>query len=229
VADASIVRVNMASIIAMEWLTAQTPVLYPDALQFMEARVNAIHAGTAGEAVWLLEHPPLYTGGTSAKAEDLRDPQFPVFETGRGGEYTYHGPGQRVAYVMLDLKKRQQVPDLKKYIWQLEEWIIQTLATLNVTGERRPGRVGIWVVTPTGEKKIAAIGVRIRHWITFHGVSININPDLSHFAGIVPCGIREHGVTSLHDLGVTITPAQLDAALKDRWPTIFGSTRPGTE
>lgn len=205
----------------MEWLTTQSPVSYPDALAGMEARVNAIHAGTAGEAVWLLEHPPLYTGGTSAKAEDLRDPQFPVFETGRGGEYTYHGPGQRVAYVMLDLKKRQQIPDLKQYIWQLEEWIIQTLATFNVIGERRAGRVGIWVVTPEGEKKIAAIGVRIRHWITFHGVSINVNPDLSHFGGIVPCGIAEYGVTSLEDLGVQTSLDQLDRALKGCWGSVF--------
>jgi lipoyl(octanoyl) transferase len=212
---------DAAGIFVMEWLTTQSPVSYPDALAGMEARVNAIHAGTAGEAVWLLEHPPLYTGGTSAKAEDLRDPQFPVFETGRGGEYTYHGPGQRVAYVMLDLKKRQQIPDLKQYIWQLEEWIIQTLATFNVIGERRAGRVGIWVVTPEGEKKIAAIGVRIRHWITFHGVSINVNPDLSHFGGIVPCGIAEYGVTSLEDLGVQTSLDQLDRALKGCWGSVF--------
>ena len=205
----------------MEILISPDPVAYPDALSTMEARVNAIHDGSAGEMVWLLEHPPLYTGGTSAKVTDLRDPQFPVFETGRGGEYTYHGPGQRVVYVMLDLKKRQQVPDLKKYIWQLEEWIIQTLAAFGVVGERRTGRVGIWVQTPDGEKKIAAIGVRIRHWITFHGISINLDPDLSHFNGIVPCGISEYGVTSLKDLGVTADMAALDDVLRVTWKGVF--------
>jgi lipoyl(octanoyl) transferase len=204
------------------WMIEKDPLSYPDVIRGMEERVAAIHAGTAGEAVWLLEHPPLYTGGTSAKPADLRDPQFPVFETGRGGEYTYHGPGQRVAYVMLDLKKRQQAPDLKKYVWQLEEWIIQTLAQFGVTGERRAGRVGIWVVTPEGEKKIAAIGVRIRHWITFHGVSINVNPDLSHFNGIVPCGISEYGVTSLANLGKDIRMETLDAALQRQFSEIFG-------
>lgn len=188
----------------------------------MEARVAAIHAGTARDLVWLLEHPPLYTGGTSADPADLRNPQFPVFETGRGGEYTYHGPGQRVAYVMLDLKKRQQVPDIKKYVWQLEEWVIQTLAHFGVSGARRAGRVGIWVVTPEGEKKIAAIGVRIRHWITFHGISINVNPDLSHFSGIVPCGIAEYGVTSLHALGVGADMEELDAVLKRAFGRVFG-------
>lgn len=207
----------------MEFLTSPQPVTYPDALAAMETRVNAIHDGSAGEMVWLLEHPPLYTGGTSAKATDLRDPQFPVFETGRGGEYTYHGPGQRVAYVMLDLKNRQQVPDLKKYIWQLEEWIIQTLAVFGVTGERRTGRVGIWVQTPDGEQKIAAIGVRIRHWITFHGISINVDPDLSHFGGIVPCGIAEYGVTSLKALGVAPDMAAVDDALRSTWKGVFES------
>ena len=205
----------------MEIIISPQPIAYPDALTVMEDRVTAIHAGTAGDAVWLLEHPPLYTGGTSAKPADLRDPQFPVFKTGRGGEYTYHGPGQRVAYVMLDLKKRQQTPDLKKYIWQLEEWIIQALSAFDVKGERRCGRIGIWVQTPAGEKKIAAIGVRIRHWITFHGISINVNPDLSHFAGIVPCGISEHGVTSLADLGVQAGMADLDRVLQDRWSGVF--------
>lgn len=207
--------------INMEWRTDSNPVSYADALALMEGRVAEIHNSGAADMVWLLEHPPLYTAGTSADPADLRDPQFPVFETGRGGEYTYHGPGQRVAYVMLDLKKRQQAPDIKKYIWQLEEWIICSLARLGLTGERRAGRIGIWVVTPSGEKKIAAIGVRIRHWISFHGISINVNPDLTHFNGIVPCGISEYGVTSLKDLGVSAGLAQLDAALRESWDKVF--------
>jgi lipoyl(octanoyl) transferase len=205
----------------MEILISHHSVLYKEALQFMEARVAGIHAGTAEEAVWLLEHPPLYTAGTSAKAADLLNPRFPVFETGRGGEYTYHGPGQRVAYVMLDLKNRQQAPDLKKYIWQLEEWIIRSLAQFDIRGERRAGRVGIWVVTPEGEQKIAAIGVRIRHWITFHGVSINVNPDLSHFDGIVPCGLSGYGVTSLRALRKPGSLEALDRALQSSWDDVF--------
>lgn len=206
----------------MEIITAPEPVPYEAAIQTMEARVDDIHHGRRGDMLWLLEHPPLYTGGTSANAADLRNPKFPVFETGRGGEYTYHGPGQRIAYIMLDLKKRQQVPDIKKYIWQLEEVIIRTIAQFGVTGERRAGRVGIWVITPMGEKKIAAIGVRIRHWITFHGLSINVNPDLSHFDGIVPCGISEYGVTSLKDLGMDVTMAEVDQALQASWGEVFG-------
>lgn len=206
----------------METITSKDFVPYPEAVRTMEARVAAIHDGTAAEAIWFLEHPPLYTGGTSADPADLRDPQFPVFETGRGGEYTYHGPGQRVAYVMLNLKTRQQVPDIKKYVWQLEEWVIRSLAQLGVTGERRPGRVGIWVVTPEGEKKIAAIGVRIRHWVTFHGIAVNVNPDLSHFNGIVPCGISEYGVTSLSDLGIQAGMEALDRALLENWGQVFG-------
>lgn len=206
----------------MEIITSKALVPYPEAVRKMEARVAAIHDGTAAEAIWFLEHPPLYTGGTSADPADLRDPQFPVFETGRGGEYTYHGPGQRVAYVMLSLKSRQQVPDIKKYVWQLEEWVILSLAQLGVTGERRPGRVGIWVVTPEGEKKIAAIGVRIRHWVTFHGIAVNVNPDLSHFGGIVPCGISEYGVTSLSDLGIEAGMEALDRALLENWAQVFG-------
>jgi len=180
----------------------------------MEQAVADIKAGADDDQIWLLEHPPLYTAGTSANARDLRNPQFPVFETGRGGEYTYHGPGQRVSYVMMDLKKHMQTPDIKKYIWMLEEWIIRTLAEFDVRGERREGRVGIWVVMDDGtESKIAAIGVRIRHWITFHGISINVNPDLSHFGGIVPCGISNHGVTSLHALDKNISMQELDEAL----------------
>lgn len=187
---------------------------YEPCLQAMEDTVAAIKNGQADDQIWLLEHPPLYTSGTSANVKDLLNAQFPVFETGRGGEYTYHGPGQRVAYVMMDLKKRMQTPDIKKYIWMLEEWIIRTLAEFDVMGERREGRVGIWVVMPDGsEAKIAAIGVRIRHWVTFHGISINVNPDLSHFNGIVPCGISDHGVTSLHALGKKISMQELDEAL----------------
>ena len=225
----------------MEWKTSSSLVEYPDALSFMEQRVGEIRAGTAGECVWLLEHPSLYTAGTSANAKDLLEARFPVFETGRGGQYTYHGPGQRVAYVMLDLKRRE--PDIRKYIHDLEEWIILALADLGVKAERREGRVGLWVAhnmsTPHQpmlrqgfagqslplegeiEDKIAAIGVRIRQWVTFHGVSINVNPDLSHYAGIVPCGIAEHGVTSLAAMGNNATLADLDAALKTTWNKVF--------
>ena len=206
----------------MEWKISKEPVEYPDAVQFMDARVADIHENGAGDCVWLLEHPPLYTGGTSAKGADLLDARFPVYESGRGGEYTYHGPGQRVAYVMMDLKKRQKAPDIKKYVWCLEEWIIQTLAEFGVKGERRCGRVGIWVVKNDGsEAKIAAIGVRVRHWITLHGIAINVSSDLSHFGGIVPCGISEHGVTSLKDLGVDASMDEVDAALKAVFGKVF--------
>ncbi len=205
----------------VEWMSGQGLTNYPDAVDFMESRVGAIGKGEADECVWLVEHPPLYTAGTSARAEDLLDPRFPVYDTGRGGEYTYHGPGQRVAYVMLNLKNRQQEPDLKKYIWQLEEWVIRTLAQLGVTGERRAGRVGTWVVTGETEAKIAAIGVRVRHWVTYHGVAINVAPDLGHFTGIVPCGIHDYGVTSLAALGVQATMADVDAALKNMFNDVF--------
>lgn len=208
----------------MEIRISDHPVEYDVALTTMENRVAEIHAGTEPDLLWLLEHPPLYTAGTSANPSDLRDPQFPVYETGRGGQYTYHGPGQRVGYAMLDLKKTGQGPDIKKYIWCLEEWIIRTLAHFNVIGERREGRVGIWVVTPAGEAKIAAIGVRVRHWVAFHGVSINREPDLSHFGGIVPCGISEYGVTSLKDLGVSVSSETLDAAMVDSFADVFGVT-----
>ncbi len=191
---------------------------YEPCIAAMEDAVARIKQGADDDQIWLLEHPPLYTAGTSANAKDLLNSQFPVFETGRGGEYTYHGPGQRVAYVMMDLKQHMQTPDIKKYIWMLEEWIIKTLGEFNVKGERRAGRVGIWVVMPNGsESKIAAIGVRIRHWITFHGISINVNPNLSHFDGIVPCGISNHGVTSLHDLGKDISMEELDEALQKNY------------
>jgi len=210
----------------VEWLTAPGLVPYPDAVAAMEARVAAIQAGKQDEQVWLVEHPPLYTAGTSAKPSDLLEARFPVYETGRGGQLTYHGPGQRVAYVMLDLKRRS--PDVRAYVAGLEAWITRALGTFGVTAERREGRVGLWVVMerhgglPGTEAKIAAIGVRVRHWITFHGAAINLAPDLTHYAGIVPCGIREHGVTSLKALGVDATMEDLDAALKEAWPAVFG-------
>ena len=205
----------------LEWKTAQGPVPYPEALAEMEARVDAITAERAAEQVWLLEHPPIYTAGTSAKDEDLLDARFPVYRTGRGGQFTYHGPGQRVGYVMLNLKNRKA--DVRAYVEDLEQWLIETLALFGVKGERRQGRVGIWVVRKNREDKIAALGVRIRHWVTFHGVALNVNPDLSHFAGIVPCGVRDHGVTSLADLGIAVTMADVDAALKQSFEKIFGA------
>ncbi|WP_068438168.1 lipoyl(octanoyl) transferase LipB [Magnetospirillum sp. XM-1] len=207
----------------VEWRISDSPVDYPQAVAAMEERVAAIRAGTAPELVWLLEHPPLYTAGTSADPRDLVDPdRFPVYEAGRGGQYTYHGPGQRVAYVLLDLKKRGA--DIRAYVCNLEEWIIRTLARFVVKGERRPGRVGIWVDRGGGrEDKIAAIGVRVRHWVTFHGIALNVDPDLTHFEGIVPCGIREHGVTSLWDLGLTPTLDDVDCALMATFPEVFGA------
>ena len=210
---------------APEWRISSLPVPYDEAVAEMEARVEAIAEGRARELVWLLEHPPLYTAGTSADARDLIDPKrFPVFKTGRGGQYTYHGPGQRVAYVMLDLKRRK--PDVRAFVEDLERWLIAALAEFNVTGELREGRVGVWVRRPekglTAEDKIAAIGVRIRKWVTFHGVSLNIDPDLDHFTGIVPCGISQFGVTSLADLGLTATMADADIALKRTFGQVFG-------
>ncbi len=174
----------------IEWRISDSPVPYPEAVRTMEERVAAIRAGTARELMWLLEHPPLYTAGTSARAGDLLQPdRFPVYASGRGGQYTYHGPGQRVAYVMLDLKRRE--PDLRRFVHDLEEWVIRTLAGFNVRGERRAGRIGIWVARPGGrEDKIAAIGVRVRHWVSYHGIAINLDPELAHFTGIVPCGIE---------------------------------------
>ncbi|TQV77938.1 lipoyl(octanoyl) transferase LipB [Denitrobaculum tricleocarpae] len=206
----------------VEWRIDDTPVAYPDAVAFMDQRVAQIRAGTARDAVWLLEHPSLYTAGTSAQAADLIQPdRFPVYKSGRGGQYTYHGPGQRVGYVMLDLRSRKN--DLRCYVHDLEEWIIRTLASFNVQGERREGRVGIWVDRGHGrEDKIAAIGVRVRQWVAFHGIAINLDPDLSHFEGIVPCGIAEHGVTSLADLGLPVTMADLDVALRAAFEEVFG-------
>lgn len=205
-----------------QWRISDAPVPYPEAVAFMEERVAAIRAGTAPECVWLLEHPPLYTAGTSADPRDLLQPnRFPVHASGRGGQYTYHGPGQRVAYVMVDLRARGG--DVRSYVRALEEWIIRTLAHFLVKGERRDGRVGIWVDRGGGrEDKIAAIGVRVRHWVTFHGIALNVEPDLEHFSGIVPCGISRHGVTSLWDLGLTPTLAEVDSALRASWDQVFG-------
>jgi lipoyl(octanoyl) transferase len=207
----------------LEWIITDSSVPYTEAMDTMEKRVNDIIAGRASEAVWLLEHPPLYTAGTSAKPQDLVDPdRFDVFKTKRGGQYTYHGPGQRVAYAMLDLNNRGR--DVRAYVRKLENWIIATLAEFNVTGEIRSDRVGVWVNRPElgREDKIAAIGVRLRKWVAFHGISINVEPDLTHFDGIVPCGITDHGVTSLVDLGLPVTMADLDLALKTNFDEIFG-------
>lgn len=195
---------------------------YPEALATMEARVAAIRAGTAGELVWLVEHPPTYTAGTSATPEGLLDPRFPVYRAGRGGQWTYHGPGQRTAYVMLDLTRRGR--DVRAYVHALEEWVIRALDRFNVKGERREGRVGIWVADPARgtEDKIAAIGVRVTRWVTWHGIALNVDPDLSHFGGIVPCGIRQHGITSLHRLGIPATMEEADSALMAAWGEVFG-------
>jgi lipoyl(octanoyl) transferase len=215
------IRPTLHSAIPVQWEIAQGLVDYEQAVARMEAQVAEIAAGHAPEMVWLLEHPPLYTAGTSADAADLvwRD-RFPVYKTGRGGQYTYHGPGQRVGYVMLDLKRRGQ--DVRAFVAGLEDWIIATLASFNVKGERREDRVGVWVRRGDREDKIAAIGIRVRHWVTFHGIAINVEPDLSHFGGIVPCGIREHGVTSLVDLGLPVSMHDLDVALKANFRRIFG-------
>lgn len=213
----------------MEWKISEGLTPYEDALSFMEARVDAISKGEADECIWLLEHPPLYTSGTSAQREDLVDPdRFPVYEAKRGGQYTYHGPGQRIAYVMLDLNKRGK--DVRQFVHKLETWVIDTLDSFNIKGEIREGRVGVWVTRPekpltvTGaqaEDKIAAIGIRLRKWVSFHGISINVEPDLEHFSGIVPCGITEHGVTSLVDLGLPVTMDDLDVALKANFARTF--------
>src|SRR4051794_25808247 len=204
-----------------EWRASAAPAPYPEALAAMEARVEAIRAGAAPELVWLLEHPPLYTAGTSARDEDLVEPGlFPVHRTGRGGQFTYHGPGQRVAYAMLDLKRRGG--DVRCYVHGLEEWMIRALGRFGVTGERREGRVGIWVAKPDGrEDKIAAIGVRVRRWVTFHGVALNVAPDLAHYRGIVPCGVRRHGVTSLAAEGAAAGLPEVDAALRAAFAEVF--------
>jgi lipoyl(octanoyl) transferase len=218
----------------IEWAISDAPVPYEAAVAEMEARAARIADGEACERVWLIEHPPLYTAGTSARPGDLLDPRFPVFQTGRGGQFTYHGPGQRVAYVMLDLRGRRQ--DVRAFVAALEAWVMATLAAFNVAGERREDRVGVWVRRPDkppgpggamAEDKIAAIGIRVRRWVTFHGISINVEPDLSHFGGITPCGVRDlHlGVTSLADLGLPIAMHDVDIAMRKTFEDIFGSTR----
>lgn len=213
----------------VEWIISDGLADYDEAVTFMEARAEAIRAGEADECIWLVEHPPLYTAGTSAKAQDLTDPdRFPVHTTKRGGQYTYHGPGQRVAYVMLDVAKRGK--DVRAFVHQLEAWVIATLDSFNIKGEIRDGRVGVWVTrddkprTITGapaEDKVAAIGIRLRKWVSFHGLSINVEPDLEHFTGIVPCGITEYGVTSLVDLGLPVTMDDVDVALKQAFEDTF--------
>ncbi len=228
-ADALLVRPGSAPV---EWTIAEGLVAYEEAVAAMETRVAAIAAGEAREQVWLVEHPPLYTAGTSARDEDLVDAtRFPVFRSGRGGQFTYHGPGQRVAYVMLDLQRR--TPDLRRYVAALEAWLIATLEAYNIRGERREDRVGVWVRRPekplgpggeSAEDKIAAIGIRVRRWVTFHGISLNVEPDLSHFSGIVPCGVRLHGVTSLVDLGIPVTMPEVDSVLRATFEEVFGPT-----
>ncbi len=209
-------------------MIAESYVPYPDALEVMRSRAAAIAAGEAEETVWLLEHPPLYTAGTSAKPSDLLAPdRFPVFDAGRGGQYTYHGPGQRVAYVMLDLRARGR--DIRCLVEGLENWIIDALAAFNVNGKKREGRVGVWVKRPErgpfAEDKIAAIGVRVSKWVSFHGISINVSPDLSHYSGIVPCGIADQGVTSLEDLGHIVQMAEVDSVMKSAFERHFGTVR----
>jgi lipoyl(octanoyl) transferase len=207
---------------AIEWRCSDEPVPYEMAVAEMERRIAAIRAGSAPELVWLLEHPPLYTAGTSARPEDLLDPRrLPVYQSGRGGQYTYHGPGQRIAYVMLDLNRYGR--DVRCHVWRLEEWMIRTLARFNVRGERRDGRIGVWVAGADGrEDKIAAIGVRVRHWVSYHGVALNVDPELDHFRGIVPCGVTDHGVTSLARLGITASMPEIDIALRTTFDDVFG-------
>ena len=216
------------AVAAIEWRHSDRPVGYDEAVAAMEGRIAAIRDEGAPELVWLLEHPPLYTAGTSARPEDLLAPgRLPVFKTGRGGQYTYHGPGQRVAYVMLDLNNHGR--DVRCHVWRLEEWMIRTLARFNVRGERRDGRIGVWVVSSGGpdggEDKIAAVGVRVRHWVSYHGVALNIDPDLDHFRGIVPCGVDPevsgHGVTSLARLGITASMPEVDLALRATFDEVF--------
>ena len=211
------------------WRVSDTRVPYEDALAAMEERVAAIAEGRACELVWLLEHPPLYTAGTSAAPADLIEARFPVYEAGRGGQFTYHGPGQRVAYLMLDLKRRG--PDVRRYVASLEEWLIRTLARFNVRGERREDRIGVWVRRPDkgagAEDKIAAIGIRIKRWVTLHGISLNVDPELAHFSGIVPCGVADqhYGVTSLHDLGQLASMPEVDMALRAEFAALFGASQ----
>src|SRR5580692_5430884 len=211
-----------------EWRISEGLTPYPEALALMRDRVAAIRAGTAGELVWLVEHPPIYTAGTSAKPAELTDPaRFPTFKAGRGGQWTYHGPGQRVVYVMLDLTRQHgavPVNDIHCYVNALEEWLIRTLERFNVKGERRKGRIGIWIADHAAgtEAKIGAIGVRVSRWVSWHGVALNVDPDLTHFSGIVPCGVRDHGVTSLAALGIPATMLDVDVALRAAWDEVFG-------
>lgn len=222
--------VNCPAPASVEWRVSDAPIPYLGAVSEMEAHVASIHAGEASEQVWLLEHPALYTAGTSARDADLILPgRFPVFRSGRGGQFTYHGPGQRVAYLMLDLNRRG--PDLRRYVAALEEWIISTLACFNVVGERRAERIGVWVKRPDkpklpdgsmAEDKVAAIGIRVRRWVTFHGISLNVDPDLEHYSGIVPCGVTGYGVTSLADLGIPVSMQEVDMALRAEFEKVFG-------
>ncbi|KKC34899.1 lipoate--protein ligase [Devosia psychrophila] len=215
----------------VQWIISPEPVPYPVALDAMKARAAAIAAGEAEEAIWLIEHPPLYTAGTSAVAADLLSDRFPVYDAGRGGQYTYHGPGQRVAYVMLDLTQRGR--DIRCLVKGLEGWIIDTLAAYNITGERRDGRIGVWVQRPDKgmlkEDKIAAIGVRVSKWVTFHGISLNVMPDLTHYDGIVPCGISDQGVTSFEDLGQLVSMPEVDSVLRSTFERRFGPTISASE
>jgi lipoyl(octanoyl) transferase len=211
---------NKAAELTPEWRVESSPVGYPEALKVMEDRVAAIEIGTAPELFWLLEHPALYTSGTSAASDELKDTsRFPVYEAGRGGRYTYHGPGQRVVYALCDLRQRDR--DVRQHVWRLEEWVIRVLDYFAVKGERREGRIGIWVAHDGVEEKIAAIGVRVRRWIAFHGLSLNVNPDLSHFSGIVPCGLPQFGVTSLHALGVKVSMTEVDDAFRAKAVGLF--------
>jgi lipoyl(octanoyl) transferase len=211
----------------VEWRVGDGLVSYEAALAVMEARASAIAGGSAGELVWLLEHPPLYTAGTSARPDDLIEARFPVHTAGRGGQFTYHGPGQRVVYLMLDLKRR--APDVRRYVATLEEWLIRTLHAFNVRGERREDRIGVWVGRPDRgrEDKIAAIGIRLKRWVSLHGIALNVDPDLSHFSGIVPCGVADqrYGMTSLVDLGHLVTMAEVDVVLRREFEALFGATR----
>jgi len=213
----------------VEWRLGEGLIPYDEALTAMDLRAGAIAAGTAAELAWLIEHPPLYTAGTSAKPTDLIEARFPVHQTGRGGQFTYHGPGQRVAYLMIDLRRRGN--DVRRYVATLEEWLIRTLAAFNIRGERREDRIGVWVQRPEKgdghEDKIAAIGIRVKRWVTLHGVALNVEPDLSHFQGIVPCGVsaQRYGVTSLVDLGVPVTMPEVDMMLRREFEALFGSTR----
>ena len=218
---------TLEAAVPVAWLISEGRVTVPEALAAMEGRVAGIRAGTAGEAVWLVEHPPSYTAGTSARPDGLLDNRFPTYEAGRGGQWTYHGPGQRTAYVMLDLTRphgRVAARDVRAFVHGLEEWMIRALDRFNVRGERREGRVGIWVEDRTAgtESKIGAIGVRVSRWVSWHGIALNVEPDLSHFGGIVPCGISGHGVTSLHALGITATMEEVDSALRTAWEEVFG-------